>query len=80
MRRADELRLQLSASLTAEVFAVAHAKLQEAANSDGGDDDALAAGEVQAMLGERFRESLPLMLKLIFLEESSQRQSRTALW
>lgn len=69
---ADELREQLSTSLGRDAFASAHARLVAVARSDGSEDDALAGGEIQTMLGEHFREALPLMLKLIFLEERTR--------
>ena len=68
---AAELRRQLSASLGGERFEAAHARLAAAARGDGGGDDELAGGEVQRLLGERHRELLPCLLKLIFLEEAT---------
>lgn len=64
-----ELREQLMRSLSGGAFEAAHARLQQAALGDGQDDDTLASGEVQRLLGPRHRETLPDLLKLIFLEE-----------
>jgi hypothetical protein len=70
---AAELRRQLVASLgNPATFDVAHARLQQSALGNGEEDDVLASGQVQELLGERHRELLPLMLKLIFLEEQTR--------
>ena len=70
----DALRTRLTATLGVSRFEVARAALLAAAMSDGDEDDRLANGGVQQLLGERYAETLPLMLKLIFIE------AHPALW
>ena len=73
---ADVLRARLTASLGAERFGLAKAALTDAARGDGDGDDALAGGGVQQLFGEGlYEEALPLMLKLIYLEEWSRRNA-----
>ena len=62
------LRQRLTTSLGTARFEAAHDRLAHAAEGDGSDDDVLAAGEVQTLLGERYRELLPQLLKLIYIE------------
>ena len=73
LHTAEALRTQLVASVGQAVFDTAHTRLREACLfGDGDDDDAIANGGAQQLLGERYREALPLMLKLIYLEATTQ--------
>ena len=72
---AEALRRQLTSLLGVAAFKAAHSRLVDVAASDGADDDDLANGEVQRLLGEHCLEALPLMLKLIYVETRTQ-QSR----
>ena len=66
---AERLRSNLIASLGKEAFENAHARLMAAAQAeDGEEDEALAGGGARELLGLRYLETLPLLLKLIFLE------------
>ena len=70
---AEALRTHLVASVGQPAFDAAHTTLREACLSGDGDaDDAIANGGAQQLLGERYREALPLMLKLIYLEATTQ--------
>lgn len=62
------LRDQLLALLGQHAFEAAHARLLAAAYGDESEDDALAGGEVQSLLGTHYKETLPQMLRLIFIE------------
>ena len=64
----DALRSRLTATLGASRFEVARAALLVAAMGDGDEDEWLANGGVQQLLGEKHTEVLPLILKLIFIE------------
>ena len=55
----------LSRELGREIFDKAHARLQTVVEEE--DDDALVA-DIQAILGAKRLDKLPMILKLIFLE------------
>jgi hypothetical protein len=66
---AAALRRKLTAQLGERVFTQAHARLQCVAEEE--DDDVLV-GDIQRILGAERLDKLPMMLKLIFLEEQQQ--------
>ena len=66
---AAALKRRLCAQLGEEVFEEAHARLQCVAEEE--DDDVLVA-DIQRILGADRLDKLPMMLKLIFLEEQQQ--------
>jgi hypothetical protein len=69
---AAEVRAELLSVMGEDAFRRAHGRLEVAARGEGADDDALANGEVQGLLGDDFRNLLPRMLKLIYLEERAR--------
>ena len=66
---AESIRRMLCAQLGEAAFARAHARLQNVVEED--DDDALV-NDLQLILGQGKMKLLPIILKLIFLEEQQQ--------
>eukprot|EP00966_Prymnesium_polylepis_P163109 3769799-Prymnesium_polylepis.1 len=62
----DSIRRLLTAQLGPETFAAAHARLANVVEED--DDDALVS-DLQEILGPGKLKMLPMILKLIFIEE-----------
>ena len=56
-------------------FDEAYLRLLAAALADGEEDEALMSGELRTLLGERYLDALPLVLKLIYLEIHSWDQT-----
>ena len=56
-------------------FDEAYLRLLAAALADGDEDEALMSGELSKLLGERYIDALPLVLKLIYLEIHSWDQT-----
>ena len=56
-------------------FDEAYLRLLAAALADGEEDEALMSGELKTLLGERYLDALPLVLKLIYLEIHSWDQT-----